>query len=56
MYKKLEDGETEVKEIIVDQNSERLKQDYLYIFEGVKSDVIYTAKYDVNKEKVHKNI
>ena len=48
MYKKLQDGEREIKEISFDPNSEGLKQDTLAAFEGVKSDVMYTAKYDDN--------
>ena len=27
-----------------------MKQSYLYIFEGVRSDVIYTAKYNANSD------
>ena len=34
-------GEREVKEISFDLNSERWKQDYPGIFEGVRSKVIY---------------
>ena len=44
MYKKLQDGVREVKQISFDPNSERLKQDYLDVFAGVKSDIIYTAQ------------
>ena len=50
MYKKLQNGERQVKEISLDPNSLRLKQDYLDIFEGVRSDVIYTAKYAENRD------
>ena len=39
MYKKLQDSEREIKEICVDSNTESLTQDYLDIFEGVKSNV-----------------
>ena len=42
--------EREVKQISFDLNSERLKQDYLDVFEGVMSDVICTAKYDENSD------
>ena len=40
--------EKEVKEIKFDPNSERLKQVYIHVFERVKSDVMYTTKYDEN--------
>ena len=40
MYKKLQDGE----------NSQRLKQDYMDVFEGIKSGVTYTAKHDENSD------
>ena len=50
MYEKLWDGEREVKEISFDPNSERLKHEFPDIFEGVKSDVMYTAKYDENSD------
>ena len=50
MYKKLQDGEGEVKEISFGPNSERLKQDYLDIFEGFRLDVIHTDKYNENSE------
>ena len=48
MYKKLQDSEREMKEISFDSKAESLKQDYLDIFEGVRSDVMYTAQYDEN--------
>ena len=50
MYYKLQDSEGDVKKISFGSNSERLKQDYIDIFEGVKSDVMYTAKYDKNSD------
>ena len=48
MYNKLQDSEREIKEISFDIHTESLKQDYLDMFEGVKSDVIYTAQYAEN--------
>ena len=48
MYKKLQGSEREIKEISFDSSTESLKQDYLYIFEGVKSNVMYTAQHDEN--------
>ena len=48
MYKKLLDSERETKEWGFDSNAERLKQDYLDMFEGDKSNVTYTAQYDEN--------
>ena len=33
-----------------DSNTESLKQDYLDIFEGVKSDVIYSVQYDESSD------
>ena len=47
MYKRLQDGEREVKEISSDSNV-KIKMDYLDIFEGVISDIMYTAQYDEN--------
>ena len=41
-------GEIVVQEVGFDSNSERLKWDYLDVFEGDKPNVIYTAKYDEN--------
>ena len=35
-------------ELSFDPYSERLKQDHLNLYEGVKSDVMYTTKYDKN--------
>ena len=43
-------GEKEVNGISFDLNSEGPKKDYLDIFEGVTSDVTYTAKYDENSD------
>ena len=37
-----------LKEISFDLYAESLKQDYLDIFEGVQSHVVYTALYDKN--------
>ena len=48
MYKSLQEGEREIKEISFDSNTESLKQGYLDIFEGVISDVMHTAQYDEN--------
>ena len=33
-----------------DLNIKSLKQEYLDIFEGVKSDIMYTAQYDNNRD------
>ena len=38
----------EVKKVIFDPNLARWKEDYLDVFEGVKADIKYTAKYDEN--------
>ena len=48
MYKKLMDSERELKEIWFDSNTGSLKQGYLDIFEGIESDVMYTAQCDKN--------
>ena len=37
-------------EISFNSNTESLKQEYLDIFGGVKSDVIYTAQFDENND------
>ena len=50
MYKRLKDGEREVKEISFHPNSERLKQDCMDVFEEAKSDVMYTARHDENSD------
>ena len=49
-YTKLQDGEREVKEICFYSNSERLKQDFMDAFKGVKSCVMYKAKYNENSD------
>ena len=49
MYKKLWNGERNLKEISYDSNSEKLKQNYQVIFERVKSDAVSVAKYDENR-------
>ena len=51
MYNKLWDPEREVKEVSFDPESERLTECILDVFEGVKSAIIYTAKYDENNDK-----
>ena len=48
--KKLQDGEREINEVGFDSNIEIVKQDYLNIFEAVKSDVMYTTQYDENSD------
>ena len=48
--KKLQDSEREIKEISFDSNTESLKQDYLDMFECIKSDVMYTAQCDENSD------
>ena len=45
MYKMLQYSGREIKEISFDSNTEHLKQDYLDIFEDIKSDAIYTTQY-----------
>ena len=50
MYRRLQIGERKRKEVSFDPNSERMKQHYLDLFEGVKLDVIYTAEYDENSD------
>ena len=50
MYKRLQNGEREIKEISFDSNTESLKQDYLNIFGGITSDVMYTAQYDESSD------
>ena len=44
MYKKLKDGEREIKEIRLDVNTERLSRN----IKRIKSDIMYTAQYDEN--------
>ena len=51
MHKKLQDNKRETKEISFYSNSEHLKQDYLDMFEGFKSDVMYTVQYDENIDR-----
>ena len=46
--KSYRDSEKEIKEISFDSRTENLKQDYLDIFEGIKSDVMHTVQYDEN--------
>ena len=48
MYKRLQDSERDVKEVSYNSNSESLKQEYLHIFEGVNSGIVYTTQYDDN--------
>ena len=48
MYKRLQGSAREIKEISF--GTESLKQDYLDILEEVKSDAMYTAKYDENSD------
>ena len=50
MYERLQDSEREIKELSFDSNTQSLKQDYLDTFEGLKSDIIYTAQYDENSD------
>ena len=50
MNKKLRDNASEIKEISFDSNIENLKLDYLDIFKGIKSEVIYTVQYDRNSD------
>ena len=39
-----------IKEISFDSNTVSLKQDYLDIFEHIKSDVMNSAQYDENSD------
>ena len=48
--KRLPDSEREIKEICFDFNIESLKYDNLNIYEGVKSDVMYTDQYNENSD------
>ena len=50
MYKKLQDSEWGIKEIGSDSNTESSKQDCLHIFEGAKSDIMYTVQYRKNND------
>ena len=50
MYKSLQDGQQEVKEIGFDPYSERFKQNYLAVLGKVKSDIMYTAIYNENSD------
>ena len=43
-------GERAIKDTSFDSNTESLQQDYLDIFEGAKSDVMYTAQYHENSD------
>ena len=46
MYKRIQIGVKDVKEIDFNPDPERLRQEYLHAFEGIKSEIIYTARYD----------
>ena len=48
MTERLQDGQERVKNVGFNLHSERLKHDYLDVFLGVKSYVLYTARYDEN--------
>ena len=41
MYRKLHDSKREIKEISFNSNTKSLKQDYLDIFEGLTSNIMY---------------
>ena len=43
MHKRLQNSEREIMKVNYDSNVESLKQEFLDIFKGVKSDVMYTA-------------
>ena len=46
IYKKLQVNKRDVKEIDFDSARERLRKDNLDVFEGVKSQIMYSAKYN----------
>ena len=50
MYKKLQDIEREINDVIFNSNTECLKQAYLEISEGFKSGIMYMAQYDENSD------
>ena len=46
MYKRLQIKERDVKEMDFNSDPDRLKLDYLVVFERVKLEIFYTAKYN----------
>ena len=50
MYTMLQDGQREIKETTFESNTESLKQNYLDILEGLKSNIMYTAQYHENSD------
>ena len=51
MYKTLQISERKVTEVSFDHNWVRLKEDYIDVFEGVKTHIMNTATYDENCDR-----